>query len=264
MTNTMLALREQFVIARDAFDSRVQRGQLMCDIHAAYQGPDGADHICLGCTLDSVTAQLAKFLRQAAHNEAAFEPEDLVAMFAYLVNALYERICDVFGIIGVPESYRCRHYQPFIVMRRWANFFKHPKAFGWLVHHPTFCARQTREEIEARKASDRKEMKLVDDDFLDKFYSSEEKGKGIVGAFRGFETRVTVILPPVGEITIGICDSLVNFVGVVTKNPVYVELLRDKAVIANYYEQVSTVTTTTTTTTTTTLTPEAAASCQAE
>ena len=172
-------------------------------------------------------------------------------MYSYLVNALYERILDIFGIIGVPEGYRCKHYQPFILIRRWTNFFKHPKAFGWLVHHPTYCSQHTREEVDARKQGDRKEVKIIDDEFVDKYYTSEDKSKGIVGALKDFENNIVVVLPHIGQVTTGICDALSNFVDVVTKNPVYMEMLRDRSVIANYYQQPTTTTTVTTTTTTT-------------
>ena len=49
--------------------------------------------------------------------------------------------------------------------------------------------------------------------------------------------NVAVVLPNVRELTADIVDSLVNFVDLATKNPVYFEILNDKATISDFYSK---------------------------
>jgi len=46
-----------------------------------------------------------------------------------------------------------------------------------------------------------------------------------------------VVLPHMEQFTNEICDCLTNFVDVVTKNPVYFEILNDKATIIDYFQR---------------------------
>jgi hypothetical protein len=117
-------------------------------------------------------------------------------------------------------------------MRRWANFFKHPKDFGWIVHHPSYHLDGSGD---APSTITDKQFKIIDDAFLKKYYCAE-RTKGLAKEFTGFQKSVVVILPDVESVINGICDSLANFVDVVTKNPVYYEVLHDEATITNFYE----------------------------
>lgn len=223
----------------------------MCDIYDRYLGPEETDHNCLGCTLDSCTEDISKFLEVAAKFDT-FSEEQSFALLSHLLNSLWERMTDVFDILCVPDSYRCRHYQPFIQIRRWANFFKHPKEFGWLVHHPIYCHDGT-EASEFYKSS--KDHKIVQDEFLKKYYTAN-RTKGMAKELSEFQTKVVVILPDVPALIRGVSVSLLNFRDVVTQNPVYVEILQDKATIKNYYETEQSATTVTPTTTRTTQNPQ--------
>ncbi len=228
--------RNLFEAASKTFDEKVQKDSLMCRIYDAYAGPEAANHNCLGCNLDAITDQISKYLRAAATGTTGFNAEEAFSVYSLLLNTLWERITDVFDIVSVPEGYRWRHYEPLIRMRRWANFFKHPKEFGWLVHHPRYLFEGSPEagKVLAKDSG----FRVIDDAFLKKYYSSD-RNKGLAGEFNGFERKVVVLLPDIASLTEKVCGSLANFVEVVTKNPVYHELLNDKATIANYFDNVA-------------------------
>jgi len=222
-----------FAAASKTFDEKVQGQQMMCRIYEAYSGPDEANHNCLGCNLDAITAQISKFLRATAAGHTGFSAEESLSIFAFLINTLWERMTDVLDVVTVPEGYRKRHYDAMYRMRRWANFFKHPKEFGWLVHHPQYQFEGT---TEAGKALAKDSgFRVIEDDFLKKYYSAE-RVKGLAKEFNGYESKVIVLMPDVAAVTERICACLVNFVEVVTKNPVYYEILNDRATIANYFD----------------------------
>ena len=222
-----------FAAASATFDAKVQGQQMMCGIYEAYSGPDQVNHNCLGCNLDAITAQIAKFLRAAAGGHTGFSAEESFSVFAFLINTLWERINDVFDVVAVPEGYRKRHYEAMYRMRRWANFFKHPKEFGWLVHHPQYLFEGT---PEAGKALAKDSGLLVIEEAFLKKYFSAERVKGLAKEFNGNENKVVVLLPDVASVTEKICVCLANFVEVVTKNPVYYEILNDRTTLTNYFD----------------------------
>jgi len=112
----------QFEESSIIFDAEIQSHQLMCRIYDHFAGPDDAHHNCLGCNFDDLTDQISKYLSIVTDNSAGFELHQQFSIFALLLNSCWERISDVFEIIGVPDGYRCRHFSPFIRARRWANF----------------------------------------------------------------------------------------------------------------------------------------------
>ena len=229
----------QFNEALQIFDSSVQSQKLMCRIYEKYAGPDEAHHNCLGCNFNDLTEQVTKFLEVAAQNTVDFDLHHKFSIYAFLLNTCWERITDVFEVLGIPEGYRCRHFAPFIRIRRWANFFKHPKTFGWMVHHPHY----TIENSDNHKyfSTDVGKYRFIDDEFLKKYYSSttkEQPGK-LRGEFTGFEKSTVVLIPDLVQITKEVCHCLKHFVEIVTENPVYVEMLNDTSTIQDYYGSVS-------------------------
>lgn len=219
-----------FQNASQKFDARVQGNHLMCDIYDAYGDPDDDSHNSLGCNFDAITQQISILLRIGAKE---FSRDGAFSLYALLINTLWERMTDVFNIVSMHEGYRKRHYEPMYQMRRWANFFKHPKEFGWLVHHPQYLFDRTEEATEF--FANNRDFRVIDDGFVKKYYTAD-RVKGLATEFKGYEQSVAVRLPNVADITDNLCGCLVNFVDVVTKNPVFYEILNDKATIVNYFD----------------------------
>ncbi|MEJ7596003.1 MAG: hypothetical protein WKF77_31215 [Planctomycetaceae bacterium] len=232
-----------FTDAQSIFDSQVQDGELMCRIYDTYAGPEEAHHNCLGCNFSDLTKQISKYLKIAAAN-SDFQLHHEFSIFAFLINTCWERITDVFDILGVPDGYRCQYFAPFIRSRRWANFFKHPKTFGWMVHHPHY----TIENSDDHKHLSREvgKYRFIDDEFLKKYYSAgpdknagKPKGESaskLKGKFVGFEKNTVVIVPDVSQLTTEICRCLDHFVNIITENPIYIEMLNDTSTIEDFYE----------------------------
>jgi len=196
--SALLALtQEQFESAHHIFYERVQSGQLMCSIYDVFAEPGSPNHNCLGCNFDEMTDQISKFLYACTLKPGLFLPQQSFAIYAMLLNVVWERISDIFAIISLPEGYLVRYFGAFISARRWANFFKHPKAFAWMVHHPEY----TFEGTEHSKAFLNDPAYLrIDDEFVKAYYASE-KPKGLTGQFQGKENRVVVILPNLKTLT---------------------------------------------------------------
>jgi len=226
-------VKEQFESAHRIFYDRVQGEQLMCSIYDVFDKPGSPDHNCLGCNFDEITDQISKFLFTCASNPDLFLPQQSFAIYTMLLNVVWERITDVFEIISLPKDYRVRYFGVLIRVRKWANFFKHPKAFAWMVHHPEY----TFEGTEYGKAllTDPDWLK-VDDEFLKRYYASE-KSKGLTKKLEGKENKVIVVLPDLEALTTSICDCLDKFIEIITRNQVYREILDEKATFVSYYSE---------------------------
>jgi hypothetical protein len=225
-------IEQQFDDAQKLFDERIQSKKLMCRIFSAYAGPKQRDHNCLGCNFNELSQQISAFLEIVAKQDGLFTLQHACALYFLHLNTMWERISDVFNIISVPESYRVRHYQSFIRARRWANFFKHPKEFGWLVHHPKYTVDGTQHHRDLVESPC--EFLFIDETFVKDFYACD-RAKGLAKKLDGNETTVVVVFPNLLNLTSEVVDALANFVDVVTKNPVYFEILNDKATVTDFY-----------------------------
>jgi hypothetical protein len=225
---------KQLEDAQKLFNQKIQSHQLMCRIHSAYAGPGNKNHNCLGCNFNDLTQQISSLVNVLANSNEVFTLEHGYSLYVFQLNCLWERMCDVFNILSVPESYRARHYQPFIRARRWANFFKHPKEFGWLVHHPKYTIEGTQDHKDL--VASHCDYLFVDDTFVKDFYACD-RAKGLAAKFETHQMTVAVVLPNLRDLTSGIAASLVNFVDLVTRNPVYFEVLNDKATVYDFYSK---------------------------
>lgn len=227
-------VEKQFESAHRVFYERVQSRGLMCSIYNVFDEPGSPNHNCLGCNFDEITDQISKFLFLCAANPGLFLPQQSFAIYALLLNVVWEMISDIFAIISLPESYRVRHFGALIKVRRWANFFKHPKFFAWMAHHPEY----TFEGSEYGKAFlIESDWLQVDDGFLREYYASE-RSKGLTKEFKGKENKVIVVLPDLEALTVDICDCLDKFIEIIAQNQVYQEILNEKATFVNYYSEV--------------------------
>jgi hypothetical protein len=228
--------QQKFKAAFRIFDERTQLPddqdgrRLMCSIYDIFAGPESLNHNCLGCNFDELTDQILKFLFLHQNTGDLFATQQSVSIYFLLLNSIWERMSDVFKIISLPESYRVRYYGAFIRARRWANFFKHPKAFAWMVHHPLYTFENS--DHSRTVLADQSYLK-VDDEFIKKYYATESS-KGLTGEFSGHENKVVVVLPDIERLTTEICDCLQKFIEIVTENRVYKEILDEKSTIVDY------------------------------
>ena len=91
--------RHQFGSAHRVFYDRVQSRQLVCSIYGVFDEPGNPNHNCLGCNFDEITDQTSKYLSLCAANPGLFLPQQSFAIYAVLLNVVWERIGDIFDIV---------------------------------------------------------------------------------------------------------------------------------------------------------------------
>jgi hypothetical protein len=223
--------REQFESAYQIFYSRVQKEQLMCDIYECFDEPGSRDHNCLGCNFDDMTAWILNFLQTCKDGSSPYSAEQSFAIYVLLLNLLWERICDVFDLLGVPQAYRSRHFGAFSQVRKWANLFKHPKAFAWMVHHPVYTFEGS---AHSASFSDNTSYLRIDDEFVKEYYASKN-ARGLTSLLERHQNTVVVVLPDLEQLTTAICASLERFVKMITESMVYREILGEKSTLVDYF-----------------------------
>lgn len=232
-----------------------QYTSLFCSVHDVYS--TAGKHNCLGCNFDDLMWQISDFLESSAQRE--FEPSRIhhfYSMYFFLLNGVWERIVDIFDLIGIPNSYRNSHFYKFVEIRRWTNFFKHPGVFNYLVHHPAYTIDGS-DDHENHKYRERLEFPeahapalSVDTKFvLDHYGASDKEGNkeqsnnkpqgGKSNPKKRFDNHATstvVVLPDLVALTTSACEGFELFVKLIKENPVYVEILSDESTVVQYFD----------------------------
>ncbi len=228
------SLEKQFKAAKFIFDSRIADDSIMCRIYEAFVGDDWNKHNCLGCNLQDLSEQISRFLRIESEHCSEMQPHHSVSLYMFLLNTLWERMTDILDILGVPEEYRGRHFECMRRVRRWANFFKHPKEFAWIVHHPEYVSEGTSALVDFKSRTPA--PLFIDDEFVKSFYACNS-AKGLRSKLQQSRENVVVVLPNVATMTSAVCDCIDRFVSMITENPIYQEILDDKSTIADFYDK---------------------------
>jgi hypothetical protein len=225
-------VEEQFDLAFDIFEKKVypesDSDGLMCKVHNAFGSNKSKSHNCLGCNLDESTHHIYMFLSEPSGHK------DLQLAFTTYIILLYlivERIETIFEIIGLPETYRIKHFHIFLKTKKWANFIKHPKAFV-LCHHPYYVLENDSTWI--KKAQ--KSKIIIDNGFVFKYYSGDDNKKDLFKQLTN-KDNVVVEIPNLELFTEEFTDGLIKFVQLIENNEVYREIIRDKSTIENYFTE---------------------------
>jgi hypothetical protein len=135
---------------------------------------------------------------------------------------LVERMQEILMLISFPEEIKNQKFPKFLLVKRWANFFKHPKAF-FLTHHAQYDQeRQGGNEV------------VIDDAFINKFYAGDKKNPELYKLLTN-KSDVLVLLPDLIALTKGIGQELAYLSDVIRSNPIYSEILANKSVLEEYF-----------------------------
>ncbi len=210
---------------------------LMCSMHQTFS--TDSKHNCLGCNFDDLMWQISDFLKQSSEQD--FETAKIhhfYSMYFLLLNGVWERMEEIFSLLGVVKNnaYESR-FHPFITVRRWANFFKHPRSFIYLVHHPAYTIKDSDDHSnhEYKSRMDylvpHESMLEIDTEFVRKHCTADTANNNPIKKYRDNKTSTVVVFPHVDRLTDEVCGSLEKFVELITANPYFVETLSDESTV---------------------------------
>lgn len=205
------------------------REPLACHMHKIFGSLEGTRHNCLGCNFADATNGIEHALVKiiAAPSEIEVNFTDY-ALWLYL---FVERANIVFDIIQLPESARCRHFDVFITIKRWANFLKHPNWFI-LVHHPSYF-------FEGDSAFDcSHHSAIVDTAFVRDNFNAEAKSRSAaVRQKLQNKADIAVLFPDPKTLTEQFCEAASKFFDLAEKNEVYREILANISTYETYFSE---------------------------
>lgn len=197
----------------------------LCDIHDSFESnlSNQTKHNCLGCNFaDSVWLLYYLFDRLESYQSN----QDIYFEFLVRLYLLVERADVIFEIIELPDSYKQRNFKTFLLVKRWANFIKHPKAFMF-THHPEYCMKGMCSEGEGQIE--------IDDDFVQNYYSGGKKNKALFDLLSN-ASSVVVSFPCPVQLIKRFCSECLLLESVICENKVFKEVLEECSTLEEYYE----------------------------
>lgn len=188
----------------------------ICNLHDLVDSE--SSHNCLGCNF----AEIVKSIEAIAHDFSNFSDEK-TAKITYILwlYLLTERMQEILKLISFPEELKTQKFPYFNLVKRWGNFFKHPKAF-FLTHHAEYV--ENSEKVGT----------LIDDTFINRYYSGDKHNQHLYDRLTNKE-NVVVQLPNLVTLTKALGDELAYLSEVIRSNPIYSEIVTNKSILKGYF-----------------------------
>lgn len=130
--------------------------------------------------------------------------------YALLLNSIVEKINIIKTIIDYKEN-----FNNLTKIRRWANFFKHPKSFLF-IHHPIFVYNQDSENASNRL--------FIDTEFISTYYKNNDHDAELKSMLTN-KLEIEVLIPDLKELTQGFCNDINRLINVIKDNKDYIDKL---------------------------------------
>lgn len=221
--------KEQFKEVLQVFRKELYHKQTptYCRLHNILD-TDESNHNCLGCNLADTTDYVKSMLSLTGRLGNFNKSYTAYLLTLYL---MVERIEVLFSIMSLPDSYIKKNFKTFSLIRKWANFIKHPKAF-MLVHHPEFTYEGSEKNQQLLKEAHK--SKTINYNFLVKYYSGNENNEELFGTLTNKDDILVVFPNPVVLIR-EFCECCSKFLSVIEKNEIYHEILKDSSTFYSYW-----------------------------
>ena len=197
----------------------------ICDLHNITQNEHNTNHNCLACNFAETVISLKVIAQSLVHIQ---EHDSVTAKQTYIIwmYLLFERMEEIFKLISLPMEYKTTRFPIGKLIKNWANFLKHPKAF-LLTHHASYKDVDINENINENVIN-------INDDFIQKYYNGDKHNASLYQTISN-NTNIRVIMPDINKLTIGLGRELKLLKNIIAENPIYQSVLKDKTVLENYF-----------------------------
>jgi hypothetical protein len=221
-------VREQFRLVHEYFVTHaIPDGEpVMCKLHDAFGTLNTTNHNCLGCSFAEAIWLVGSFLEAHSLQSRVCYSYQQFLLVTYLLTA---RIETLFDIMDLHKQFREENFKVLALVRKWANFLKHPKAF-LLTHHPVYTFEGAAKEAILRQNAG----VIIDRQFVDTFYSNDERNKDLFGKLENKDS-VLVVFPEAMRLTHSVCAAMLETNKVIAENPVYRDVLAKKTTFLDFF-----------------------------
>jgi hypothetical protein len=229
---------EKFISAKSKLEKIVyfdpQNGceELFCKLHNEDHlgSRDNSDsHSCIACQLQEGNSNLLKFLTD---NQYSMHIDYEFTVFIILLYLQVEKFHTIFRLIGITMEYVEENWSTLIVIRKWANFIKHPKGFLF-THHAEYIFE---DDSNLKKYRNDSQTQIIDFELIKKFYNreSDDSFKNSIKKL-GNKRNLKVVIPCPDTLIddyIRICNE---FCSKICMNPHFKEVLKKHSTIEDYH-----------------------------
>ncbi len=189
-------------LSHDVFKKKLMPNNefLSCKVLDILPYLNDGDHVSIGCNLNDRAVSILQYLSRYKRNSKAKSVECDIVPYILLLHTLESAIQGMFSEMKTGIKIDSSKIIHFTIVRKWANFFKHPKSFVYLSHHPKYTFDNSQIEF------DRKPELLIDTDFVIKYYHDKVRDEQLKLEIKG-KHPVLVKLPDLIELTDGFADS---------------------------------------------------------
>ncbi len=198
---------------------------LFWDIHDAFlkhnqsktENPDTYAHNCIGCNLEEGARAINYFLQT---NKECFNVQYYLNIYSFLFYAQAERLAVIYKEIGFVNGYSEFDWEKFPnlqLIKYWANFFKHPKAYMFL-HHPEYYIVSDPEKPNFLITL------IIDNRFVDRFYQGKKHNTELRELLEN-KDKVKIFFPDLVETTKTLCEEFEKIIGTITSDSDIIEKL---------------------------------------
>jgi hypothetical protein len=210
-------------------DNESEYDTFLCKIHDNFT----LGHNCIACNLNESNRRVEAYL---LNYKLYDNPEYSISNLIMLLYLQVECILEYLKLLKLNESFLLQFdelflqnkFQTLYKIKRWANFFKHPKAFMFS-HHPIWKYEEFTNLY--KESTDL----IIDTSFVQKYYSDGSKNKELYTKLSNIE-YIEVLLPNPNKLIIEFCEVQLNFYNLIKDNKIVRDIFEDKATIKNYFE----------------------------
>lgn len=166
---------------------------------------DKEKHCAIFCNLSDDFIELQEFLLVSENLE-----RNPFKIYTLLLNSIIEKVNIIKKITGIKESFK-----NLSKIRKWANFFKHPKSF-LLVHYPIY--------VYGSHIANTTNTILIDTEFISKYYKDKEYDADLKYILTN-KVDIEVLVPNLKDLTQGFCDDINKLIGLIKNNQIYINKL---------------------------------------
>ena len=204
-------------------ESGFEKRARFCELFDVFHEREGGDstwevthHNCLGCNFNEGCSTILDFLQRfsGSSNVCSY-----LSIYTLLFYSQAERLGVIYKELGfcTKNAFDWQSFPSLSLIKHWANFFKHPKAYMYL-HHPTY-------HIETDPGRPNFLVNgVIDSSFVKKFYRASADNEELTKQFqKGIHYKV--FFPDLILLTTELCQTFNDIIPEI-KKPENIELLR--------------------------------------
>lgn len=204
---------------------------LYCGIHDAFlkhnqtktENSESYAHNCIGCNFEEGARAINYFLQT---NKECLNVQYYLNIYSFLFYAQAERLAVIYkeiGYINGNSEFDWGQFPNLQVIKYWANFFKHPKAYMFL-HHPEYYIETDPERPNLLITL------VIDNKFVDKFYQGKRRN-GELKLLLGNKDKVKIFFPDLVITTKTLCDEFAKIINTIILDNNIIEKLNAYTII---------------------------------